>query len=85
MWLSKLKTCGCPQQPNIDEEEKIEYITLHNNIKVEFPEREIKMCELKCKVIKELFDILDSLKCGIQPDLELLLEEISLIYINDNE
>lgn len=86
MWLSKLKTCGCPQQPEyVTEENKIEYITLCNNIELELLQQGSEYCELKCKVIREFFDIIDKLKCGIQPDLELLLQEISLIYINDNE
>lgn len=39
--------------------------------------------ELKQKVICEFQQIIDQLECGIQPDLELLLQEISLIYIHD--
>ena len=81
MWLSSLKTCGCPSQPEYVEE-NIEFIPY--TCKVSLPDiNDNKICELKCKVIKELFDIIDKLKCGIQPDLELLLQEISLIYIND--
>ena len=38
------------------------------------------ICELKQKIICEFYDILHKLECGIQPDLELLLEEISVVY-----
>ena len=43
----------------------------------------INTCELKNKVIREFQDILKQLQCGIQPDLEFILQEISLIYIYD--
>lgn len=42
-----------------------------------------ELCELKNKVICEFLDIIKKLNCGIQPDLEFLLQEISLIYIYD--
>ena len=41
--------------------------------------------ELKDKVICEYERIIHQLECGIQPDLEFLLEEISLIDIYENE
>ena len=41
------------------------------------------LCELKKKVIFDFQDIVNKLECGIQPDLEFILEEISLIYIYD--
>ena len=41
--------------------------------------------ELKDKVICEYNRIIHQLECGIQPDLEFLLEEISLIDIYENE
>ena len=40
--------------------------------------------ELKQKAICEYQIIIQKLECGIQPDLEFLLEEISLIEILDN-
>lgn len=36
--------------------------------------------ELKRKIICEYLGIINKLKCGIQPDLEFLLEEISLVW-----
>lgn len=41
--------------------------------------------ELKCKIIFEYNEILNKLECGIQEDLEFLLEEISLVEIIENE
>ena len=38
-------------------------------------------CKIKNKVISDFEKILSQLKCGIQPSLEDLLQEISLIYI----
>ena len=43
------------------------------------------LCELKQKIIQEYLQIIDKLECGIQEDLEFLLEEISLIDIMENE
>ena len=37
--------------------------------------------DLKENVICEFLHILDQLECGIQPNLEMILEEISLINI----
>lgn len=39
---------------------------------------------LKCKTKQDYYDILKQLECGIQPDLEFLLEEISIIDMNNN-
>ena len=46
---------------------------------------EHNLCELKQKIIQEYLQIIDKLECGIQKDLEFLLEEISLIDIMENE
>ena len=40
--------------------------------------------ELKRKIICEYQGIIDKLECGIQLDLEFLLEEISLVDILEN-
>lgn len=39
--------------------------------------------ELKEKIICEYLEIIDKLECGIKLDLEFLLREISIVYIND--
>ena len=43
------------------------------------------ICELKDKIICEYLGIIDKLECGIQTNLEFLLEEISLVDILENE
>lgn len=43
------------------------------------------ICEMKTKIIQEYLQIINKLECGIQENLELLLEEISLIDILENE
>lgn len=43
------------------------------------------LSELKNKIICEYLKIIDKLECGIHPDLEFLLEEISLVEIMENE
>ena len=42
------------------------------------------LCELKKKIISDFHGILKQLECGIQPDLEFLLQEISLAYISND-
>lgn len=37
---------------------------------------------LKQKIIQDYYDIINKLECGIQPDLQNLLEELSLVQIN---
>lgn len=44
-----------------------------------------ELCKLKQKIICEYWDIIHKLNCGILPDLEFLLQEISLIYAINNE
>lgn len=39
---------------------------------------------LKEKIIQEYLDIINKLECGIQPDIENILEEISLIDMKNN-
>ena len=39
--------------------------------------------DLKLKIIQDFLNIVNKLECGIQPDLEFLLQEISIIYIKN--
>ena len=78
-----MKKCGCNPIP-----EQFEFPIIDDNInKYKFDFGTISgfkdLCQLKYKIICDFQDIIKSLECGIQPDLELLLQEISLIYIND--
>ena len=45
---------------------------------------ERKLSNLKDKIIYEYMEIIDKLECGIKENLELLLEEISLVDILEN-
>ena len=45
---------------------------------------ERKLSNLKEKIICEYMEIIDKLECGVKEDLELLLEEISLVDILEN-
>ena len=77
-----MNSCGCNQ---ISEpfEFSIEDCNLGSNkIKLQelFPVVN-DINELKNKIIQEYLEIIDKLECGIQLDLEFLLEEISLVDI----
>lgn len=81
-----MNRCGC--NPVLEPiEYKIDNSTV--NIKnLQLPELfpiQNDLQELKNKIIEEYFTILDKLECGIHPDLEFLLEEISLVEIRENE
>lgn len=74
-------SCGCIQLQEKYEFpiiEEINNITNVINVTEGCPDG---LCELKQKIICEFLDIINKLQCGIQPDLELLLEEISIVYI----
>ena len=43
---------------------------------------EEEICELKQKIICEYWDIIHKLNCGINIDLNFILQEISQVYIN---
>ena len=43
---------------------------------------EIDWCKLQSKVICGFQKVIKQLECGIQPDIEIILEEISLIFMN---
>lgn len=71
--------CGCNPTP-----EPFEFpIQNSTSLNIPFEDDEIDlegMCELKQKIICDFQNILKQLECGIQPDLEFLLEEISAVY-----
>lgn len=74
-----MRNCGCNP---IQEPFEFPIIDSPSNDCISFENNNIEdLYELKCKVICEFYEILNKLECGIQPDLEFLLQEISLIYI----
>lgn len=75
-----MKSCRCnPVQ------EPFEFPIIEKNINlklcVEDYSEPCDLCELKEKIICDFQSIIRKLECGIQPDLEFLLEEISIVYI----
>ena len=81
-----MNNCGCNPIPQPFEFE----IKDSNNLRVlksspEFFPLINDLQELKNKIICEYLKIIDSLECGTKPDLEFLLEEISLVEIMEYE
>ena len=76
--------CGCGQVPEPIEFDIIGTPSVYTDINVVLPNKMDNTCCLIEKIIQEYFDIINKLECGIQPDLENLLQEISLIEINNN-
>ena len=77
--------CGCREIPHEPFEFKIETLPTKIIPSVILPnDTEEDWCRLRTKIICDFHDIIRQLECGIQPDVELLLEEISLMYINSN-
>ena len=78
--------CGCNDPTN-------HYIEFHicgsiektSSSSIQLPRGDSHIDELKDKIICEYFNIIDKLECGIQEDLRTLLEEISLLEINEEE
>lgn len=79
--------CGCNPIPEPFEFKIQDSVRLNNlnGYSTELFSQQNNLQELKDKIIYEYLKVIDNLECGIQPDLENILEEISLIYINDNE
>lgn len=85
MWVLN---CGCNKPyfgPIIfDIPESVITLSRENNIKFPDLDKSDKTDCLKRKIIKEYLDILQNLECGIQPNIENILQEISLIDIKTN-
>lgn len=83
--VGKFTNCGCIQLDfKLREFEIPDPIAKKLDIHLEIPDPN-NLQELKEKIICEYSRIIHQLECGIQPDLEFLLEEISLIDIQENE
>lgn len=48
---------------------------------IKLPNSTDKTEELRCEIIQDFLDVIDNLECGIQPDLQELLEELSILEI----
>lgn len=73
--------CGC--QPIYHEPLEWEIpFKLNTSTSEETDEFDFDSCYLKNKIINEYKNILDQLECGTQPNLDILMEELSLLTIN---
>ena len=80
-----MNRCGCNpiQEPFEFPIEKVNLGSYRIKLQELFPIAN-NIDELKEKIICEYLGIIDKLECGIQQDLEFLLEEISLVDILEN-
>ena len=79
-----MNRCGCnPIQEPFEYQIPDIYLNRHKEYKELFPISN-NIQKKKKKIICEYLGIIDKLECGIQLDLEFLLEEISLVDIIEN-
>lgn len=81
--------CGCNPVSNEQFEFNISSsnsrTTFYSNLSALLPKgNDSDIDNLECKTVQDYYDILNQLECGIQPDLEFLLEEISIIDMDSN-
>ncbi len=80
--MSQLNGCGCWKPTPYDEYEipkVVIPINKYPGLVLPLSEKEPCLGELKDKIINEYLKILDQLECGIQPNLDFLLDEISVV------
>lgn len=87
MWLRMWRiNCGCGEVPSPFEFQiNDNLIIISNNTNCILPNKTDRLNCLMEKIIQDYLDIINKLECGIQPDLENILEEISLIEIRRNQ
>ena len=76
--------CGCGDIPDPFEFKIYDKPIVVSNINFLLPNTTDRNRCLKEKIIQDYFDIINKLECGIQPELENILEEISVIEMNSN-
>lgn len=77
--------CGC-SNPMTDYQKieiKFRPIISYDNVKLSNTSDRTK--ELKCEIIQDLYDVIDNLECGIQPDLQEILEQLSIIEMGNGQ
>ena len=75
-----MNNCGCYRNSYIIEEE-IPDIKTVTNFQVKLPVPELDINYVKQKTINDVLEVIQDLECGTQPELEIILQEISLIEI----
>ena len=85
MWVSRLKYYGCCWKPDPYEELELPRVItpIMPGVKLPLSDEDPCIGELKDKVIDEYYKILDSLECGVLPDLDFILDEISFLEVYD--
>lgn len=77
--------CGCSDIKHDPIEFKIDSTPItYINTNILLPNETEDDCCLMNKIIYEFLDIVNKLECGIQPDIENLLQEISLMDMKNN-
>lgn len=76
--------CGCGDIPSPIEFKIYDKPIIVSRTDFHLPNTIDKNECLREKIIQDYFDIISKLECGIQPELENILEEISLIEMNSN-
>lgn len=73
--------CGCRKyiEEMCSQEFEIPDIKYESEPQILLPVLKEDYNDLKCQIINEYLDILKQLECGQHPDLEIILEEMSLI------
>ena len=76
--------CGCREVSQTPIEFKIqERPQVHIDTGPLLPNtNELDWCKLQTKIICDFQKLIKQLECGIQPDIEIILEQISLIFMN---
>lgn len=81
-----MTNCGCREISHDPIEFKIQDCRpqVHINCGPLLPNtNELDWGKLQTKVICDFKDVIKQLECGIQPDIEIILEEISLLFMNN--
>lgn len=76
--------CGCGDPPAPFEFQIYDKPIIVSGLDFSLPNTSDREQCLKEKIIQDYFDIINKLECGIQPELENILEEISLIEMKNN-
>lgn len=85
MWLRMWRlNCGCGEAPSPFEFQINDKPIIVSNIDFTLPNETDRQTCLMEKIIQDYFNIINKLECGIQPELENILEEISLIEMKKN-